>query len=305
MILAWINEIHCSVKLIVFVLVFLFAIRQPISHNGNSSKKYQKIKFFKSVVDSLLQKGADSESVFQLINNYQTHFNEKYTKVNVLPQNLPQYPFSIKNSSIRAIRKFIEANSAILGVAEQKFGVPREILVSILWVETKLGDVLGTNHLPSVFLSMAMASSPEILNKNFYEIKESANTSLSLDSLWKVIKRRADDKSAFAVNELIALLKMKKEFRVDILELYGSISGAFGISQFLPSSYVAYGIDGDGDGKINLFNISDAIFSVGNFLKQNGWKSNDTIACFNALFRYNRSKDYVNRVLFVARKISE
>lgn len=305
MILAWINEIHFSIKLIFFVLVFLFAIRQPISHNGNSSKKYQKIKFFKSVVDSLLLKGADSESVFQLINNYQTHFNEKYTKVNVLPQNLQPYPFSIKNSSIRTIRKFIESNSTILDAAEQKFGVPREILASILWVETKLGDVVGTNHLLSVFLSMAMASNPEILNKNFYEIRESANASLSLDSLWNVIKRKADDKVAFAINELIALLKMKKEFRIDVFELYGSISGAFGISQFLPSSYVAYGIDGDGDGEINLFNMSDAIFSVGNFLKQNGWKNNDTTACFNALFRYNRSKDYVNRVLFVARKISE
>jgi membrane-bound lytic murein transglycosylase B len=292
-------------KLIFFILLFFFAIRQPISHNGNSSKKYQKIIFFKSVVDSLLQKGADSESVFQLINNYQTHFNEKYTKVNVFPQNLPQYPFSIKNSSLRAIRKFIEANSTILGIAEQKFGVPREIIASILWVETRLGDILGTNHLPSVFLSMAMASNPEILNKNFYEIKESANASLSLDSLWNIIKRRADDKAAFAINELIALLKMKKEFRVDVFELYGSISGAFGISQFLPSSYIAYGVDGDGDGEINLFNISDAIFSVGNFLKQNGWKNNDSIACFNALFRYNRSKDYVNRVFFVARKISE
>lgn len=303
MILAWINEVHLFIKLIFFVLVFLFAIRQPISHNGNSAKKYQKVKFFKSVVDSLIQKGADSESVFQLINNYQTHFNEKYAKVNVLPQNLPQYPFFIKNSSVIAIKKFIEANSTILEMAEQRFGVPREIVASILWVETKLGDVLGTHHLPSVFLSMAMASNPEVLNKNFYEIKKYANASLNLDSLWNIVKRKADDKTAFAINELIALLKMKKGFRVDVFELYGSISGAFGIPQFLPSSYITYGIDGDGDGKINLFNMSDAVFSVGNFLKQNGWKNNDSIACFNALFRYNRSKDYVNQVLFVARKI--
>lgn len=305
MILAWINEIHLLIKLIFFALIFLFAIRQPISDNGNSSKKYQKIKFFKSVIDSLFQKGVDSESVFQLINNYQTHFNEKYAKVNVLSQNLPQYPPSIEDKLIRKIQKFVKANSITLGLVEQKFGIPREIVASILWVETRFGDVLGRNHLPSVFLSMAMASTPEILNRNFYEIKETAKTTLNLDSLWNLTKKRANDKSTFAINELIALLKMKKEFRVDVFGLYGSISGAFGIPQFLPSSYIAYGVDGDDDGEINLFNMSDAIHSVGNFLKQNGWKNNDSIACLNALFRYNRSTDYVNRVLFIARKISE
>ncbi len=303
MILSKINKVHPLIKVVSLSLICFFAIKQPISHNGNGSKKYQKLKFFKPVVDSLISRGIDSESVFQLINNNQTYFNEKYTKVNVVQQNIQPYPLTIESKSLKAIQEFIETNTVTLKSAEQKFEIPRKIVVSILWVETKFGDVLGTNHLLSVFLSMSMSSNPEIFNKNFNEIKQTANSSLNVDSLWNYMKKRANDKTAFAINELIALLKIRKRSGIDIFELFGSFSGAFGIPQFLPSSYLAYGFDGDGDGKVNLFNVSDAIYSVCNFLKQNGWKNNDSTACFNALFRYNRSKDYVARVLFIARKI--
>ncbi len=68
-----------------------------------------------------------------------------------------------------------------------------------------------------------------------------------------------------------------------------SFAGAFGFPQFLPYSYLKYGIDGNNDGKVDLFNMDDSIFSIANYLAKHGWNKNKR----KAVHAYNPSSWYV------------
>ncbi|HPU23830.1 MAG TPA: lytic transglycosylase domain-containing protein, partial [Candidatus Kapabacteria bacterium] len=87
--------------------------------------------------------------------------------------------------------------------------------------------------------------------------------------------------------------------KIPIGDIYGSWAGAFGIPQFLPSSYVKYAIDGNNDGVVDLFNLSDAVFSVANYLKSHGW-GEMLSEQRKAIFAYNNSTAYVDAVMKLA-----
>ncbi|MEJ5285595.1 MAG: lytic murein transglycosylase [Bacteroidota bacterium] len=281
-------------KLIVIVILLIPLCNYQVSYLNNGKKKEFKYKIFKSVIDSLIKRGGDSISVLSLVNDYRTYFNERFAKVNIVSQPKLDFTNSFDKKTLKKIENFIYTNEVTLAKAEQIFKVPKEIVAILLWVESRFGNVLGKNHLPSVFLSMATATNPNVLmNIEQIEIKNG----ISKDSAYKILYQRAKMKENFALNELLALIEIQKRGLMDIYQLYGSYSGAFGIPQFLPSSYLNYGFDGNGDGKVDLFNLEDAIFSVGNFLSKNGWKEGDTNSYYQALFRYNRSKTYVEAVL--------
>jgi membrane-bound lytic murein transglycosylase B len=138
----------------------------------------------------------------------------------------------------------------------------------------------------------------DILRKDFKGKKD------ELEKLELKIEKRATKKSNWAINELIALEKIYKTSRIEILNLYGSWAGAFGMSQFLPSSYTNWAVDGNADGKIDLFETEDAIYSVANYLKINGW-GNSIEQQRKAVFHYNNSNAYVDAVLLLAEKIKK
>jgi membrane-bound lytic murein transglycosylase B len=78
----------------------------------------------------------------------------------------------------------------------------------------------------------------------------------------------------------------------------GSYAGALGLAQFMPSNILAYGKDGNGDGRIDLFDHADAIFSIASYLKHYGWKPGiDDKKAYSVVYRYNHSKYYVNTIL--------
>jgi membrane-bound lytic murein transglycosylase B len=190
--------------------------------------------------------------------------------------------------------------------AEKKYGVPSEVITSILWVETKFGSYTGKYYVPSVFFTIALAAEPENIEKNKQALRaENPPPDASeLDSLDKRIIARAQKKAKWAFGEILALDTIRKLYHKDYTSLYGSTAGAFGWSQFLPSSYVRWSVDGDSDGDRDLFSSHDAIHSIANYLKINGWgpevKDHE-----KAVYHYNNSNDYVNAVLTLARKIKE
>src|SRR5262249_50091827 len=100
----------------------------------------------------------------------------------------------------------------------------------------------------------------------------------------------------------VALIKLSAEQKVDLWSYRGSASGAMGMPQFLPEHHSTFGVDGDGDGKINLFDPADAIFSTANFLKAHGWKTSvlATKQQRSVIWEYNRSVPYVDTVLGMA-----
>ena len=142
-------------------------------------------------------------------------------------------------------KKFIKDNSNLFNRIEDEFGVPREIITSILGVETRYGKIKGN-----------------------YRVLDSLAT-LGFD-----FPRR----SKFFKSELVQFFILTRENNLDINSVQGSYAGAMGYGQFISSSYRAYAIDYDGDGYADLFNsVPDAVASIANYLKKHGWKRDGVI----------------------------
>jgi membrane-bound lytic murein transglycosylase B len=147
---------------------------------------------------------------------------------------------------IAAGARFWRANEAALARAEQEFGVPAEIIVGIIGVETIYGRDMGTFRVVDALATLAF-------------------------DFPKTPKR---DRSQFFLDELEQVLSLANRTNIDPLSLRGSYAGAMGLGQFMPSSWTKYAIDFDGDGKVDLFNSpQDAIGSVANYFKAFNWKS--------------------------------
>jgi membrane-bound lytic murein transglycosylase B len=128
---------------------------------------------------------------------------------------------------------------------ERRFGVDRHILLAIWSMETNYGEILKR---------------PEVIR----------STIRSLATLAYADKRRAK----FGRTQLLAALKILQRGDVDVEGLQGSWAGAMGHTQFIPTSFMIYGVDIDGDGRRNIWtSVPDALASSANLLKQNGWQS--------------------------------
>jgi membrane-bound lytic murein transglycosylase B len=146
---------------------------------------------------------------------------------------------------IQAGVRFWRDNADTLARAEQEFGVPAEIIVGIIGVETIYGRDMGTFRVADALATLAF-------------------------DFPKTEKR---DRTQFFKDELEQLLTLANRTNIDPLSLRGSYAGAMGLGQFMPSSWIKYAIDYDGDSKIDLFNSpADAIGSVANYFKAFNWK---------------------------------
>jgi membrane-bound lytic murein transglycosylase B len=152
-----------------------------------------------------------------------------------------------------------------------------------------------------VFLSTALANQEKYYELNSKMLKETySDDSEELEKYLSKLKKRSEYKSDWAMEQIVALEELDKNSPIPITEIEGSWAGAFGMSQFLPSSYNSWAVDGNGDGLINLFDKDDAIFSVANYLNENGW-GKTLKKQRKAVWHYNHSTAYVNAVL----KLSE
>jgi membrane-bound lytic murein transglycosylase B len=254
--------------------------------------------FFKPVIDKLLLKGVDSNFIMKLISFNGTEFNERFVRINVTGYlNKTDYSNHYSNAAVTKSKKFLEDNIALLQLAENKYGVPKEVITSVLWVETRHGNFLGNSHVASVYLSTAMCSEKQFIEMNLNNLKD--NFTGNEDELAKLEEKviaRSEKKSNWAIEQIVALEQIENVSPIHTLDIKGSWAGAFGISQFIPSSYLQWAVDGDSDGTINLFSMPDAIFSVANYLKENGW-GDEIDAQKSAVFHYNNSSAYVDAIL--------
>ncbi len=121
------------------------------------------------------------------------------------------------------------------------------------------------------------------------------------------LKRRTAQKAGWAYGECKALLTYAQQARRDPLGIPGSFYGAIGIAQFMPSQALRHGVDGNRDGVVDLFVMEDALFSMGNYLRSNGWRGSmrSRRKQRRAIYNYNHSRIYVNTVLAVADYLEE
>jgi membrane-bound lytic murein transglycosylase B len=213
----------------------------------------------------------------------------------------------LRHDSKRARRKtagYLLAHQNSFRAAQKRFRVSPESIAALLWVETKLGTDMGRHPVPFVFYSIALASQPEVCKMVMDAIPAKLAASPLADkpdeaTARKRVEERCKQKSEWAASEMKALALLHEKGKLDAFKLKGSFAGAFGIPQFLPSSYEKYAVS-DYRKKPNLFLISDAILSVGSFLKRNGWKADSSDSQTQALYAYNRSKDYGTVILQIA-----
>lgn len=147
----------------------------------------------------------------------------------------------LNDRRINAGAAFLSGHQELLRRISQKFDVPAEVIAAITGVETSYGGNTGRHRVIDALVTLG-----------FYYPK------------------RAD----FFSKELGQLLSLAKEEQLPVLELRGSYAGAMGLGQFMPSSYRAYAVDFDQDGRRDLWqSLEDALASVANYLHQHHWQA--------------------------------
>lgn len=145
----------------------------------------------------------------------------------------------ITADKVREARKRGRAHRAMLHRISHQYGIPSHYIVALWALESRFGKIQGKEDIFSALATMAFEGRRE----------------------------------AFFTTELIAALKMVDKGEITAQQMKGSWAGAMGQNQFMPSSYLRYGVDGNGDGKIDIWNNIDDVFaSTASYLAQEGWK---------------------------------
>lgn len=171
-------------------------------------------------------------------------------------------------------RRRIARNPAFYDSLEARFGVPAEVIVAIHGMETAFGSFMGDSNVVS------------------------AITTLAYDC------RRSD----FFVPHAIGALKLVDQGGMSARSI-GAMHGELGHTQFLPGNIIRYGIDGDGNGRVDLTNITDALASTANFLRQKGWQPGagyqEGEPNFRVIQEWNAAGVYQKAIAIMAAQIAQ
>ena len=176
---------------------------------------------------------------------------------------------------INGAKQRLQKNAQLFGRIEQQYGVPRELLVAIWAMESDFGagDI---GKLPVV----------------------------------RVVATLAHDcrRTELFQGELIAALKILQRGDLSQQNLIGAYAGELGQTQFLPSSYIKYGVDYDGDGRVDLRrSVPDVLASTANLLKVNGWERGQPFDMgtrnFEVMREWNRSEVYRRALAYFAQQL--
>lgn len=154
-------------------------------------------------------------------------------------------PIFLTDSRVAQGVDFWRENETALARAEAEYGVPPEIIVAIIGVETFYGRNTGSHRVIDALSTLGFDYPP---------------------------------RQPFFRQQLKEFLLLTREEQVDPLTLKGSYAGAMGLPQFMPSSFRAYAVDFDGDGRIDIWNNpTDAIGSAASYFKQHGWAAGEPV----------------------------
>ncbi len=149
----------------------------------------------------------------------------------------------IPESKVQKAREVFLANKTLLKKAEQSTGVQANFIVALWGKETNFGSYTGNYHVPSALATLAFEG------------------------------RRA----TFFRKELLAAVQILLQGHITIDDMKGSWAGAMGNCQFMPSSFLNFAVDANGDGKKDIWGDKEDIFaSMGNYLAKSGWQSEQT-----------------------------
>lgn len=210
------------------------------------------------------------------------------------------YAQFLQAADLERARQFAARYRTTLQQAEASHGVDSSVIVAILLVETRFGSYTGQTPVLHILSSFALMDDPGERDRVWALLSDQDRNRLGRESFDERLLRRA----RWAYQELCALIRMGIELEEDVSEFKGSVMGAMGWAQFLPTSYLRFGYDGDSDGRVDLFQPSDAIFSVANYLRGHGWNEAMTREeKEKVIHAYNKSQPYVDTVLALADRL--
>ena len=249
-------------KLISYIFIFLL-----IGFNSAFSDNSSNFQVWKKNFKEIALKNNISEATFDTV-MANTKFLPNVIKYDrYQPEHYEDTKTYIsKRTSDKKVLKgldYYNQNRDLINSIEKKFKIEKELLLSLMGIETNFGTYLGKMDIIS---SLA---------------------TLSFD------KRRSE----FFTNELLILLKLIDSKQIDHETLYGSWAGAFGFFQFMPSTMQNYAIDFDNNNYIDLKNNNDAYASAANYLNKIGWKDDEP--CF---YKIDLSNDIPLKYLNVSAK---
>jgi membrane-bound lytic murein transglycosylase B len=211
------------------------------------------------------------------------------------------YDQFLTRASIGRTVDYFKEHQKVLNRVEKAYGVDAKVICAIILVETRFGKVTGSRLVLNTLSTLAALYDRDTRERLWTTyLKEKTDRPKDEFDAW------AARKSAWAYTELKAYLNYTATQGLDPLSMSGSFAGALGIAQFIPSSVLQFAQDGNRDGKINLFDHEDAIESIANYLKENGWRPNlSREEALGVILRYNNSTYYAETILKVAKAVSE
>ena len=234
--------------IILTILILIIFLKQDVfSNNKENLNNYKNT--IEEITSILVNKyKVDEEYVKEAIGSIKIRQKTLDAMKNAAESNLTWEKYQgifLKKKRIERGIIYHKNNYKILKEIESKYGVPSEVIVAILGVETWYGK--GTGKV-------------KVLD--------------SLGTLALMHPRR----SKLFKSQLISFIVLSYRNNLNYSEIYGSYAGAMGVPQFMPESYIKLGVDYDKDGKVDLWNSKYDIFaSVANYLNKRGWKKNNRI----------------------------
>ena len=139
----------------------------------------------------------------------------------------------------------LQEHAALFDALEARYGIPKSVLVAFWGLETNFGSTLGSLNIPASLATLA------------YDGR----------------------RSEFFRSQLLDALRIIDAGHVSAINMKGSWAGAMGHMQFMPSTFRAHAVDGDSDGRIDVWqSLPDAMYSAANYLQRAGWRANEPVA---------------------------
>lgn len=277
-----------------FSLVFFMAV---CSNTWSDTAFNDRGSIFLPLKERLVADGFDRGFVDRVYAHPQIRFLPQIVKryITYREEDL-NYSQFLSPRSISMSQKYLRQYRVPLRKAQEQYGVSPEVIVSLLLVETRFGRYMGNYPVLNVLSSLALSGMEKISSFFQYGIIHDIDAGA---------KEALNRKTEWAYAELKAFLRYAMRDNLDPFSINGSFAGAFGIPQFIPSSLLKYGSDGDGDEYVDLYNHDDAIMSVGNYLKCYGWKESlSRPEKEGILLRYNRSIYYAKTVMDLSKRLT-
>jgi membrane-bound lytic murein transglycosylase B len=277
----------------------LAAAKSPASNDLKADERW--------VRHELQKMKLSSHFIQAVMASYQKDSFEKVLKLNLLGfLQPPQHMDLVTPEAASETSRFLKENQKSFAKAQAQYKVSPEVISALLWVETRHGDNVGQFHITSVFLDL-LQTNRSANRKELIRLALLQNKKLNAYSpreLTAKMKERTERKSEWARSEIRALAGIFEKNQLDLKTLRGSYAGAFGLSQFLPSSYRDYAKSAKAKSIPNLMKPSDAILSVAHYLARHGWQNRKSKLKVNALMSYNNSRDYADSILEISKQAS-